>query len=43
MANEIQIIVLELTIAKKPIAMVASASLGTYVAIRIWKLVRRAI
>ena len=29
--------------AKTPVAKVASASLGVYVALRVWKLVRRAI
>lgn len=43
MANEIQIIAFELALAKKPIAMVSGATLGIYVAIRVWKLVRRAI
>lgn len=43
MDNEIQKIVLEFAIAEKPIAMVASASLGAYVAVRVWKLVRKAI
>ena len=43
MENEIQKIALELAIAEKPIAAVAGASLGAYVAIRVWKLVRKAI
>lgn len=43
MVNDIQVIALELALANKPISMVASASLGIYVCIRIWKLVRRAV
>lgn len=36
-------VVQEIKDAKTPIASVAGASLGAYVAIRVWKLVRRAI
>lgn len=36
-------VVSEIGDAKAPIASVAGASLGAYVAIRVWKLVRRAI
>ena len=36
-------VVSEIEAAKTPIASVAGASLGAYVAIRVWKLVRRAI
>lgn len=33
----------EVADAKTPVAKIASASLGVYVALRVWKLVRRAI
>ena len=33
----------EVSDAKTPVAKIASASLGVYVALRVWKLVRRAI
>ena len=36
-------IVADINGAKAPIAAVAGASMGAYVAIRVWKLVRRAI
>lgn len=36
-------VVSDIDAAETPIAAVAGASLGAYVAIRVWKLVRRAI
>lgn len=36
-------VVSDIDAAKTPIAAVAGASMGAYVAIRVWKLVRRAI
>lgn len=40
---DVSSVVSEISGAKTPIASVAGASLGAYVAIRVWKLVRRAI
>jgi uncharacterized membrane protein YfcA len=42
-AADVTEVVSDIDGAKAPIAAVAGASLGAYVAIRVWKLVRRAI
>lgn len=42
-APDVSEVVSDIDAAETPIAAVAGASLGAYVAIRVWKLVRRAI
>lgn len=42
-APDVTEVVADINGAEAPIAAVAGASLGAYVAIRVWKLVRRAI
>lgn len=42
-APDVTDVVSDIDAAETPIASVAGASLGAYVAIRVWKLVRRAI
>ena len=42
-APDVSDVVSDIDSAETPIAAVAGASLGAYVAIRVWKLVRRAI
>lgn len=42
-AVDVETIVDEIDGSHRPIAVVAAASLGAYVSIRVWKLVRRAI
>lgn len=42
-APDVTEVVADIDGAEAPIAAVAGASLGAYVAIRVWKLVRRAI
>lgn len=42
-APDVTDVVSDIDAAETPIAAVAGASLGAYVAIRVWKLVRRAI
>ena len=42
-AVDVTEVVTEIKATEKPIAAVAGASLGAYVAIRVWKLVRKAI
>lgn len=42
-APDVTEVVADIDGAETPIAAVAGASLGAYVAIRVWKLVRRAI
>ena len=41
--NYIQIVLFQISNSVKPIAVVASASLGVYVALHFWKMVRKAI